>query len=112
MKSEGYFVLLVSAALGAVAFAGCSSKDIADASSAGGGGHSSGTHASNSTGEPSVTASTGSGTEPNLGMACVEDADCQGDLKCARSDKDNPFFGGGPAGGYCTKDCTADADCP
>jgi hypothetical protein len=32
--------------------------------------------------------------------------------KCITSTIDDPFLGGGPADGYCSKDCASDADCP
>jgi hypothetical protein len=47
-----------------------------------------------------------------LGAACVVNADCGLGLKCLTSTANVPAFGGGPANGYCSKNCTADTDCP
>jgi hypothetical protein len=33
-------------------------------------------------------------------------------LSCLRADSDDPIFGGGPAGGFCTHACAQDDDCP
>lgn len=47
-----------------------------------------------------------------LGDICTSDAECGIDMKCIVSDKDDAILGGGPANGYCSKDCKGDADCP
>jgi hypothetical protein len=50
----------------------------------------------------------GSGGAPsaNLGAKCTRDTDCADmGLFCLKADA-NSFLGGGPAGGYCTQDCT------
>jgi hypothetical protein len=43
-----------------------------------------------------------------LGVPCEQDADCQDGLVCLLPDSD-VWLGGGPAHGYCSLDCTADA---
>ncbi|WP_437316581.1 hypothetical protein [Sorangium sp. So ce385] len=45
-----------------------------------------------------------------LGAACEADADCGPDGICFLESASD-FFGGGPAGGYCTKSCGGDDDC-
>jgi hypothetical protein len=65
----------------------------------------------------SGTATTGSSTstgggEDNLGLACAADGDCGPNLKCLTADANVPALGGGPAAGYCSKDCKTDTDCP
>ena len=46
-----------------------------------------------------------------IGAACTSDADC-GSGHCIESTEAVPFLGGGgPAGGYCSKDCETDDDC-
>ena len=47
-----------------------------------------------------------------LGEPCNDDEACGAGLVCLRADADDPFLGGGPAGGMCTRACDEDADCP
>jgi hypothetical protein len=56
-----------------------------------------------------TTSGTGAGL---LAMECTSDAHCGSGLKCLTFKDDDPVLGGGPAGGYCTKPCSSDADCP
>jgi len=42
----------------------------------------------------------------------MRNADCGGLLFCLNETSDDPIFGGGPAGGLCTKACVSDNDCP
>jgi len=51
-------------------------------------------------------------TTDSLGTACVVNADCGAGLKCLTSTSTVPAFGGGPADGYCSKNCSTDNDCP
>ncbi len=44
-----------------------------------------------------------------LGSTCGDDDDCQG-MTCVLATSD--AFGGGVANGYCSLECTGDADCP
>ncbi|MEP7122789.1 MAG: hypothetical protein ABJE95_17825 [Byssovorax sp.] len=60
----------------------------------------------------SASASSG-GSGDNLGIECTADGDCGPGLKCLASDgKITAFATGGPANGYCSKDCASDDDCP
>ena len=60
----------------------------------------------------SASASSG-GNVDTLGIACNVDADCGGVFKCFSSAASIlALGGGGPANGYCSKDCATDGDCP
>ncbi|WP_437784638.1 hypothetical protein [Sorangium sp. So ce1097] len=52
----------------------------------------------------------GSGGEAHLAARCEVDADCGSSGVCI-PESDPDFFGGGPAGGYCTAACAGDGDC-
>lgn len=45
-----------------------------------------------------------------FGTECTKNADCGRGFICLSSD-DDEFFGGGPAGGYCTRRCTFASEC-
>lgn len=47
-----------------------------------------------------------------LGAECVSDIECGRVLNCLKAASDDPIFGGGPAGGFCTKACDTNDDCP
>lgn len=49
-----------------------------------------------------------------VGAACTIDSNCKPAAggRCIKSTADDPLFGGGPANGYCSKDCVDDSDCP
>jgi len=47
---------------------------------------------------------------PLVGRACGEDTECGTGLRCFRSGA-NEFFGGGPARGYCSIECSQNPDC-
>ena len=51
---------------------------------------------------------TGSGAV--VGRSCTADAECGAGLECVTS-ASNDFFGGGPAGGYCTTSCAEATQC-
>lgn len=55
-------------------------------------------------------ASMDDGTRPLVGRQCTEDAQCGAGLSCFEA-ASNEFFGGGPAGGYCTVQCASTAEC-
>lgn len=61
-----------------------------------------------------ATGTGGSGDGSGVGNVCGSDADCTltPGLRCSAADKVDKVFGGGPANGYCTKDCKTDMDCP
>jgi len=83
-----------------------------------------GTGGSSSSSSSSTTTSAGEGGSSVIGMACTDDVDCFGGEvagRCAKPTDDEPFLSsfykggnvvGGPAGGYCTKACTTDQECP
>jgi hypothetical protein len=72
-----------------------SGNDRGGASGAGGSGGSAGTGGS-------------AGSTSRLGSACAADTDCGAGLTCATASS-TTFGGKGPAKGYCTADCSADA---
>jgi hypothetical protein len=47
---------------------------------------------------------------PHVGRKCETDVECGDGLRCFSS-ATNSFFGGGPAGGYCTLPCEENAQC-
>jgi hypothetical protein len=53
--------------------------------------------------------STGTGS---LASACAHAGDCEPGLSCLTSTGNDPVFGGGLAGGLCTRACNTDTDCP
>ena len=53
----------------------------------------------------------GVGGGAGLAASCENDAGCGPGLTCLTDTIDDPVFGGGPAGGFCTAVCSADADC-
>jgi hypothetical protein len=67
-----------------------------------GGGNGTGTGGSVIGGDGAATSS--------LAMPCAAQADCGDGLKCIKA-TDSVMYMGGPAHGYCTKDCTMPADC-
>lgn len=52
----------------------------------------------------------GSGSDSFVGRSCTEDGQCGAGLECLTSSS-NDFFGGGPAGGYCTTACADASEC-
>jgi hypothetical protein len=48
--------------------------------------------------------------QSKLGAKCKADADCGGGLSCLTGKSTAEVLGGGPAGGLCTADCTANED--
>jgi hypothetical protein len=115
-------VLLSSPALVAAAIAGCSVVAESPTAATGAGGASSvtassgaGGGASSGTTSATTTSSSGGGDAgivDFLGAACTADADCGNALVCVKATDDDAIFGGGPAGGMCTRVCDADSDCP
>jgi hypothetical protein len=59
-----------------------------------------------------ASSSTG-GAVDNLGIACAADAECGATFKCLTSEMNVVAIGnGGPANGYCSRDCKTNDDCP
>ncbi len=46
-----------------------------------------------------------------LGLSCTSDPECGPGGHCVKAGDNDPLFGGGPAGGYCTATCSSDSDC-
>ena len=59
-----------------------------------------------------TTSSTTTGNPLVLGLPCASDADCGQGGQCLTVQGNSAVLGGGPAGGYCSKDCETDSDCP
>jgi hypothetical protein len=90
---------------------GCSSEESADQG---------GTTSSTSSSSAASSGSAGGGpdggppppgSEAFLALACEDDSVCGPGGRCLRATDDSPL-GGGPAGGYCSRACAADVDCP
>lgn len=96
------------------AWAGCGSDDSSGvpttATTTSGSGGSTSTTTSATTGTTVASTSSG-GTDSKLGLDCQEDSDCGDGGRCITPTENDPVIGGGPAGGYCTKDCETDSDC-
>lgn len=103
------------------AYWGCSSSETIPVDDDSGSGGATGTSSSLTATGPTTTASTGGSTQTYIGLPCLDDQQCgMGDGRCIKDSDTEPFFTtfygeekmGGPANGYCTKDCAADVDCP
>jgi hypothetical protein len=104
---------LISVGLGGAAtMAGCGGAESAGTGGAGGGwvgGGPTGGFAQGGSG--GGTATGGGSTGAPLASACQADGDCALGLSCLKSTSDDAIFGGGPAGGFCTRSCSVDAEC-
>jgi len=107
MKFERISVLLLAAGTFAAGFWGCSGDDPADTDDTGAGG--SGTTSGTTTG-PTTTSSSG-GANSDLGAACTSNDQCGMGNRCILATANDPILGGGPAGGYCSRDCATNTDC-
>jgi hypothetical protein len=107
------FLVVSLGALGAAAFAGCSVSNFGGGTFAtdGAGGTSFAIAASSGTGFTGAATGSG-GPTGGLGASCASDTDCGSLLNCLGPTSKDPIFGGGPAGGFCTKVCDKDTDCP
>lgn len=56
------------------------------------------------------TTTTGGGPV-NVAAECASDFDCGGNGHCVTPQDNDPIFGGGAPGGYCTHKCSTDAEC-
>ena len=96
--------------LSLVATAGCSTEESPDradsTTSTSSAASSSGSAGSGPDGGPPPP-----GSEAFLALACEDDGICGVGGRCLRPTDDAPL-GGGPAGGYCSRACAADVDCP
>ena len=105
--------LLISLGAGAIGVIGCSIS-IESTSGAGGGGSTTAVVASAGSGYVTATGTSsgsGAGGGAGLGAACASDGQCGDGLTCLLDTTNDPIFGGGPAGGFCTHVCSADTDC-
>lgn len=103
---------LLVAAVGLVTVAACSGDDAPSPPSHGTASSTSSGSGGSSSSSTSGTGGSGTGgaSAVPIGAACASDADCE-EGRCMVAGVDEPVFGGGIAGGYCTLDCTTDADC-
>src|SRR5262245_13685956 len=86
---------------------GCSDETAPDTTGGGtsGSAASSSSDASSSSASSSSSSGGGSDFAERVGLSCEDDVDCGPDLFCLRAVDDDPVWGGGIAGGYCTKHC-------
>lgn len=132
MMAQRFGFLAAAFAIGAAGY-GCSSSTTPATTSAGGsgaggsattttptgnGGHANtggtgtGTGGTGTGGSVAGGSGQGGGNGDYLGAQCSADADCGAGLRCITSTANDPVLGGGPAAGYCSKDCAQDTDCP
>jgi hypothetical protein len=121
MRVDRIGTVLFAGALVAAGFWGCGGDG---ATGSGGGGGTGGTGGVNtttttstnmtttSTTTPATTTTTNGGESSFLGLECAKDGDCGMDGKCVQVTDNDAILGGGPAGGYCSKPCQDDAECP
>ena len=121
MRERGLKIALMCLGVAVAAYAGCSDGGTttgtttgdSSTSSGNGGGTAATTSAATTSVGSTSAATTGGGAVNYLGYACAANADCGETLKCLTSDLNVAAFGnGGPANGYCSKDCKVDNDCP
>ncbi len=105
-------ILLLLSPAGLVAgFGGCG-VSLADSGSGVGGSHTSSTIVASA--ETSGSAGVGGGADAGgsgIGGLCVDSAQCAPGLSCLTAGANDPVFGGGAPGGFCTQVCSADVDC-
>lgn len=121
MRVDLIGTVLFAGALVAAGFWGCDGGDTTGTSGSGGTGGSNPTTTTTmpttTTTQPTTTTMAGPTTSTTmgpsfLGTECSADADCGMDGKCLTAGADDSVLGGGPANGYCTKNCQTDTDCP
>ncbi|WP_433935903.1 hypothetical protein AB3662_14395 [Sorangium cellulosum] len=124
MSIRGFSATLLATFAFSTAFLGCSDDagddpggsstgtgSVSGSASAGAGGDG-GSSAAGGDGGSSAAGGDGGGPggEARLAARCEADADCGPSGVCI-PESDSEFFGGGPAGGYCTAACSEDSDC-
>src|SRR6188768_321753 len=109
MRDQRAYILLLCFGMLGAGYAGCGGGNVG-VGGAGGAGEASSTSSKSSS---KSTSSSSSGGPGSIGMACTADGDCGGGFTCLKPADTSPaLFGGGAAGGYCTKSCATDTDCP
>lgn len=90
----------------------CSAEEAGGVGGLGPEGGFGGTVQTTTSGTTSIAAG-GQGGFGGVGIAgaCEADADCGHGLSCLLDTTDDAFFGGGPAGGFCTRSCKGARDC-
>jgi hypothetical protein len=122
MRERGLQIALMCLGVAVAAYAGCGGDSTIASTSTSGDTTTSGSNTTTSgptttsggttTTSASASASSG-GTGDNLGIGCTADGDCGPGLTCLTPEGKTPaFLTGGPANGYCSKDCATDDDCP
>lgn len=113
MDWRGWWALVASTGLVAVgAASGCGALENTATGGAGGGYGPSGSSSSSSSAGGSVSSGSGGSGGGGIGASCAADTDCHADLLCLLDSATDPLFGGGPAGGFCTRSCDDDTQCP
>ncbi len=123
MRERSLKIALMCLGVAVAAYAGCSDSGTTAGTTtgdmstgAGGTGSTTATTAATtgaSTGATTAASSSSGGPIDTLGFACEADADCGAVFKCLTSGVNVTALGnGGPANGYCSKDCKTDDDCP
>ncbi len=124
MRERGLQIALMCLGVAVAAYAGCGGDSTGAATSTG-------TTTTTTTGSDTTSSTTGGmttttsgtttsgsgstssgGVGDNLGIECTADGDCGVGLICLTAAGNTPVLGGGPAQGYCSKNCASDADCP
>jgi hypothetical protein len=111
LRFRSVLAALVAIGVGASAVGAC---DIAilEGTTGAGGEVGSVSSVTSSSGFASTSTGVGGGAPSGVAQACTTDTDCEPGLTCITDTDNDPVFGGGPAGGFCTTACNADADCP
>lgn len=105
-------LLLISIGIAAIGSVGsCSVQRNTGAGGYGGFGGFGG-RTSTTTGSSTTTGMGGASIGDKIAAACASDAECGPGLSCLADTTNDPIFGGGPAGGFCTRTCNSNNDCP
>ncbi len=110
MKFHRFALVLIPLGPLVVGFGGCGIT-VNEGTSSAGGSVTAVSVGSSSSSSGAITTGVDAGEGGQIAAACTSDADCGGDLTCLRPSGADPIFGGGAPNGFCTKDCTLDAEC-
>jgi len=109
MRERGLQIALMCLGVAVAAYAGCGGVTTGATATSGD---------TSTTGTTTSSAATSSGSTStggaidHLGITCIVDGDCGAGLKCLTPEGTTAALGGGPANGYCSKDCASGEDCP